>query len=306
MRRLLFALTLLTGCAVGPSEPLGPLRVSWQPPAAPRAVVVTVHGFNDRKAAFEDFGAHAAQHGVAVVAYDQPGFGARPDRGRWPEGDGLVAALAEQVRAARRRWPAAPVYLLGESMGAAVVTVAAARGAVAADGVVLVSPAVWGGDSLSPYYRRVLQVAALVYPSGVVTGRGLNILASDNIPMLRALGADPLYLPTARIDAIAGLVALMDDARELGPSLTLPRLVLTGQHDRIVPPVAINDFVANLEPAGCTAVTYLDGWHLLLRDLQRQRVWDDIVGWIGERRLPSGFGRACAPLEPLPVVATAG
>ena len=37
-------------------------------------------------------------------------------------------------------------------------------------------------------------------------------MASDNIEMLRALGADPLFIKATRVDAIAGLVELMDIA----------------------------------------------------------------------------------------------
>ena len=54
-------------------------------------------------------------------------------------------------------YPGRPVYLLGESIGAAVVMAAIASGAaLETDGVILSAPAVWGGDQLNPFYRATL------------------------------------------------------------------------------------------------------------------------------------------------------
>ena len=181
--------------------------------------MLALHGFNDRKAAFSEFGAYAAARGILVEAYDQPGFGARPDRGRWQGLEVLVAEAHARVRALRLRYPGLPVYVLGESMGAALVTVAFTEPtAPPVDGVILSAPAVWGGDALSPLYRRALTIAGLVAPWAKLTGGGLGIQASDNIPALIELGQDPLYIRETRIDAIVGLVEAMDQARDRAPT----------------------------------------------------------------------------------------
>lgn len=295
------ALPTLGACATAPAQSVvGPVTADWTPPAPPAAVIVALHGFNDRKAAFAELGAHAASRGVAVLAYDQPGFGAQPDRGRWAGEAALVGAAHDQVEGARARFPDTPIYVLGESMGAALATAAwAAPDAPPVDGLVLIAPAVWGGDDLGRLYRATLGLAALVVPGMELTGRGLDILASDNLAFLQGLGDDPLYLKSARVEAIAGLVELMDGARAAGPALTAPRLVLTGARDEVVPMQAMAHFTAGLDPDACTAATYIDGWHLLLGDLQRRRVFDDILGWVARRDLPSGLGRSCAYQDPL-------
>jgi hypothetical protein len=40
-------------------------------------------------------------------------------------------------------------------------------------------------------------------------------------------------------------------------------------------------------------IRYPDGWHLLLRDLQRRLVWQDIIAWIEDQPLPSGQESSC-------------
>jgi acylglycerol lipase len=296
-----FAALLLTlalaACAAGAPPPADPIRTpphrAWLPEQEPDAVLLAVHGFNDYSNAFADFGAYAAGRGVAVYAYDQGGFGANPDAGLWAGRDALVAALRRELDRLAEIHPRRPIYLLGESMGAAVVIAAQAEAPLDVEGTILSAPAVWGGDQLSPLYRATLWVAVLVAPGLTLTGENLDILPSDNIDMLRALGRDPLVIKATRIDAIAGLVALMDLAAASADEMQGPLLILRGARDEIVPPAAQAAMLEELTAEPCTEAFYAEGYHMLLRDLQRQVVWNDLIAWIRQEPLPSGLGRPC-------------
>jgi alpha-beta hydrolase superfamily lysophospholipase len=285
---------LVAGCSLPATDPATETIASWAPPVAPRAVIVALHGFNDYRAAFAEFGAHAAANGVLVEAYDQPGFGAHPARGSWAGTPELVGALDEAVLSAARRHPGLPVYVLGESMGAAVAMSAmgAAKPPPVA-GLILVAPAVWNGADLPASYLATLRILAGIAPTLRVSGRNLKRQASDNIEMLRALGRDPLVLRDTRLDGVAGLVELMLAGQEAAPGLHLPMLVLLGARDQIVPPQASRRFVATLPAATCSVATYLNGWHLLLRDHQRSNVFADILAWVDGRPLPSRLDHPC-------------
>jgi alpha-beta hydrolase superfamily lysophospholipase len=289
----------LLGCATGAPAPpvVAPHEVprrAWLPDAPPSAVILAVHGFNDYSNAFTDFGLFAAEHGIAVHAYDQRGFGTNPDAGRWPGTQALVDDLVRERERIGTLYPDVPVYLLGESMGAAVIIAAAAEDApLAADGIILSAPAVWGGDQLNDFYRATLWVMVHVAPGLELTGRGLKVTASDNIEMLRALGADPLFIKATRVDAIAGLVALMDTAASSVGALDGPLLVLGGARDEIVPPGAHLAMLGRLSAQPCTEIVYPDGYHMLLRDLQREVVWNDILAWIDRQAIPSDGAQAC-------------
>jgi acylglycerol lipase len=130
-------------------------------------------------------------------------------------------------------------------------------------------------------------------PGLELTGRGLKVMASDNIEMLRGLGADPLFIKTTRVDAIAGLVELMDIAASSVDRLNGPLLVLGGARDEIVPPGAHLSMLERLRAQQCTEIVYPDGWHMLLRDLQREVVWNDILAWIDQRVVASDAARPC-------------
>lgn len=305
----LLALFTLAGCTT-PTETEPTLLTSpswrhWQPdietasldqstdkstPAAvasPKAVVLALHGFNDYSNAFQDFARFASGQGIAVHAYDQRGFGANPDRGRWPGMERLTGDLRDRITALRRVYGDTPFYVLGESMGGAVAIVAATDGEpFDIDGLILSAPAVWGGKHMNLFYRFTLWIASGVAPAWKLTGSGLNILPSDNIEMLRALGADPLVIKGTRTDAIAGLVALMDRALVKAPELDLDLLLLIGEKDEIVPPGALDDFRDRLTTEKASDIRYPDGYHMLLRDLQREKVFEDVTDWI-DRQAPA-------------------
>jgi acylglycerol lipase len=279
-----------------------PLR-RWLPAGPVKAVILALHGFGDYSHGFAIPAKAWARDGIATYAYDQRGFGAAPERGLWPGEGRLVADAIVASHILRRAYPGRPLYLLGESMGGAVAILAASGGETGirpgrggampkadVDGVILSAPAVWGRQAMDFWPKAALFVAVRLVPDMVLTGRGLRIQASDNLPMLRALAKDPLVEKGARVDTIYGLVNLMSDALVAAPRLTAPTLLMYGAHDQIVPPVAIRDFAARLPARPRDRLAYYpDGYHLLLRDLDGAVVAGDVASWISDRRaaLPS-------------------
>ena len=120
----------------------------------------------------------------------------------------------------------------------------------------------------------------------------VRIVPSDNLPMLRALNADPMVIKTARSDTLNGLVDLMSQALAAAPHFTATSLLLYGERDQIVPRAPVERFVASL-PRGAEArqrlALYPHGYHLLTRDIEGPHVVADIVAWIEDKSaaLPS-------------------
>jgi acylglycerol lipase len=273
-----------------------PVQV-WGPPAddaRPRAVIVGVHGFNDHLNTFAAAGSWWADHGILTYAYDQRGFGAAPEPGTWPGQKRMVRDLESVVAAVRDRHSEIPVFLHGNSMGGAVVLLALSEQQPGSDmasvrGASLTAPAVWGGSEMNPVYRIALWIAAHTVPSQSVTGRGLGILPSDNIEMLRALGRDPLVIKETRIDSLYGLVGLMGAAQRASEHAKGPLLVLYGAKDWIIPRRPTAAMTAKLTESA-RFVVYPAGYHMLLRDLQAQTVWRDIAAWIDDMAAPFPSG----------------
>lgn len=286
-----------------------PLR-RWGPMANPRAVVLALHGFNDYSRAFTDPARAFAAARITTYAYDQRGFGKAPHKGAWSSVDGMTDDLRAAVRLIRAAHPGVPFYIVGESMGAAVVLAAMNqdRPKPLADGYVLSAPAVWG-RRVMPWWQRIgLEILAHTVPLFHVTGQGFNRTPSDNIDMLRKLGRDPLVIKYTRIDALYGLVDLMDAALDAAPRLPGNTLILLGQKEDIVPNEAMQALLAALPKEKCVRVVrYRSGYHMLLRDLKADIVLRDLVAWMNDpaAALPSGADHAANSSVP-PVIQGSG
>jgi alpha-beta hydrolase superfamily lysophospholipase len=267
-----------------------PLR-SWLPAGKPKAVIVGLHGMNDYSKSFAMPARRWQMQGIATYAYDQRGFGNTPQRGVWPGIDRMVGDFATVVALVRRRHPGVPVYASGTSMGGGVVLAAMARAdAPKLDGIILEAPAVWSRATMPIYYNATLWVAAHTIPQFQLTGREVRRIASDNRAVLLDLGRDPYVLKGARVDAIYGVVDLMDAAYAAAAQVKVPVLLLYGEKDQIIPKAPI-EAVAKRLPDGLKRVAlYEHGWHLLYRDLQAETVHRDVAAWIADRAapLPSG------------------
>lgn len=258
----------------------------------PKAIIVALHGMSDYSEAFDMPGPFWADHGITTFAYDQRGFGAAPDPGIWAGGDAMRRDLSDFVDAVHARYPGVPVYALGESMGGAVVLSSLAAGnPPRIAGAILCAPAVWSREDMPLSYRAALWLAAHTVPWLHVSGEGLHIWPSDNIPMLRKLARDPLYQHSARADQVYGLVNLMDAARKAPGHLSDPPpiLFLYGAKDQVIPKAPTRETIAAL---GNNAAVHRfpNGYHMLLRDLDAKTVWMRIERWIMARdaRHPPG------------------
>ncbi|MDR3536230.1 MAG: alpha/beta fold hydrolase [Acetobacteraceae bacterium] len=270
---------------------------AWLPGGDPWAVVLALHGMNDSRDAWEYPAPEITFAGVAMFSPDQRGFGATDTRGYWPGADGMANDARTMVGLLRARYPHVRLYLMGESMGGAVLMQLATQpNPPPVDGYIVIAPAVWGRAEMNVFLRASLWVASNTVPGLRLTGAGIvRVTASDNRPALRRLSNDPLTIHGTRVDAVRGLVDLMDDALAAAPRFHARSLFLYGGHDELIPPRATAATWRALPP-GPVRAFYPEGYHLLLRDIDRITPIDDILAWMRDPAmpLPSGADRAAA------------
>ena len=273
----------------GTKLPLRRWDAEGQDQAKPRAVIVALHGMSDYSNAFAMPARVWAKLGITTLAYDQRGFGAGDRPGIWAGADAMRADLQDAISAARARYPGAPVFALGESMGGAVVlTALASDSPPAVDGVILVAPAVWSRSDMPLTYRAALFLAAHLLPGMILSNTAashvVTITPSDNIEMLQALSRDPLFQKKTRTDTLFGLVNLMDEARTAPERIkhAPPILFLYGANDQIIPAKPTQAVIEGLG-AKAKVQRYEHGYHMLLRDLEGEQVDRDIADWMFSR-----------------------
>ena len=307
----MLAALLVSGCAGpdGRSAPLGELRIpvsasastvkegrkdhtvgngaasialsEWPEDGELRGVILAVHGYGDHgTSTFEVAAKDWTPLGIRTYAYDQRGFGRNPSNSDWPGSDALIDDLAKVTDLIQKKHPEVSLTLVGHSMGGGVIAAALGEGRVKPDRAVLLAPALWGGENLSPFLRAVAHTANLFFPNKRWTGDGIvSIQASDNIEMLRGLGRDPLYVRNPSSREFVGLIRIMDRAVSSAPNVTTPILVAYGANDEVVPEEPIQ--AAFEKFSGPKEYQKIEtGWHMLLRDLEGKVVRDLVADFV--------------------------
>jgi alpha-beta hydrolase superfamily lysophospholipase len=267
----------------------------WLPDTPARAVVLALHGFNDFHQSHAPLASRLADNGVAVYAYDQRGFGDTPQAGIWPGTDRLVSDTRTMIRLLRQRYPERPLYLLGESMGVAVAIIAATTIPIPdLDGLILQAPAVWGRE-IQPWYQRLgLWLGVRITPGLELDAAWVDAEPTDDPQWRDYWAGHPLVRQESRIDTLAGVSELMDQALSASGWITLPTLILYGGRDEIIPAEAVCHMLYRLPSVQANHLAfayYPEGWHFLTRDSRSGETRRDIVAWVRDpsAELPSGL-----------------
>ncbi len=236
-----------------------PFRL-W-PAKNPRALVLLLHGALDYCGAFDELGPQFARRRLSALAIDQRGFGATSTRGRWVGRDRMIRDVIEAVIFLRMRYGCdLPVFVVGESMGAAVAILSAVRAPdLDLEGLVLAAP-----GAVSGLWRRVV---------GSLVTRLFNFIR---------LLTDPMVLRQIRPATLVGLFKLSNSAVDDAHHVRMPVLTMVGERDDILRLGCIRRLHDGL--AGEKQWAYFPGApHLLLHWKNNDRVVQLVLDWIDDR-----------------------
>lgn len=258
-----------------------------------KAVLLAVHGFNDYSKAYNDVAPQFAENGILTYAYDQRGYGKTDKHGIWPGAKNLRRDFKTVFSLLKEKHPDIPFYVMGESMGGAIVT--SSLLSVPEDqieGVILVAPAYWGKELMSWLQSSSLWVLSHSFPWVKLSSKLMRTKPTDNPEALSAYENDPYVINSSRIDALYGVTNVMNDAWTYLPNFKHKALFLYGRHEEVLPASIIPEVYKRLPEEAShkqTKMYYPKGFHMLLRDLQGDVVIKDIISWVkdSEKTLPS-------------------
>lgn len=277
---------------------------TYLPPdsSAPRAAVLFIHGFAEHVGRHEHAHRVWAQRGLAVVTFDQRGFGrtALSKHEGWRGETYGKTSHREQiediewfVRYVGKRWEGTPVFLAGQSMGGALALSFPTQARAPPDpsttarlaGVLACSPLLRQTAPVPRLMRRVGGAAANVLPwmafPAVVPVEDL----SHDSAMNEATDHDPLIRKQGTLRGLADMFNRGEDVVERGYRRwprELPVLVIHGTADKVTSPQASQEFVEKLDASDKKLSLIEGGFHELTHepDGVKERFWDECVKWI--------------------------
>ena len=256
----------------------------WLPDADPVAALVISHGFGEHSERYAGFAEAAVSAGVAVHAYDHRGHGLSQGR------RGHVRSLSEyredlhsMIGSVSVAYAGRPLFLWGHSMGSLIALDYAIRRPESLRGVIT------SGVGLEP--------AGVATRTVVMTARFFSTIW-PTFPLNVPLNSDMLsrderviaeYNEDERVhgDATARWAVSMLDAidwiKTHASDLQLPLLMQHGGADAINLPSGSENFIAAVTIADKTLIIYPGSRHEPHNDFDRDKMANDLVGWISER-----------------------
>lgn len=322
-----FALLLLmlapAGCStITPSGGRGELRkdewdsydgktMPWQSWAAssgvkPRGVVIAVHGLSGAKSDFWFLGQELPKHGYTVYAYDLRGQGNDPvvaERGDISGQDAWKRDLATFHALVKRRHLKTPVFWYGESLGSLIALHTAADllgNRADPKAVILASPVAGLRQTISGFQRFLLETAARLSPRTRYTLGELAGVDEKKIQVTSKsthggqMAVTPHHVSAFSLRLLTTVGGMLDENPGAARRLRMPVLFVASPNDVLSSADQIQTLFARVRSRDKRLLWYSRSYHLLLHDVQRAEVVNDVAKWL-DRQVRALEHRASMP-----------
>jgi len=266
----------------------------WKSEKESSDIIIAVHGYNDYSNAFQIPGTFLSTYNIDTIAFDLRGFGINEDNGNWFHLKFHLEDLKFTINKIKKNNPNKNIYLLGESMGGAIVLSLIQRNKILPiKGVILVAPAIWNFSN-SNYWKSIpLRIFSKLFPDLKVSGKTIiKVQASNNHNMLEELSNDKLFIHKPNLRSLQGVIDLMDesfvDAQKYFNKPTYNTLILVPLIDEIVPRKPLIEILNNKKLINnlnhkIHIGLYKDSYHMILRDINGDEITKDIKDWVYDK-----------------------
>jgi acylglycerol lipase len=270
---------------------------AWMPAdgAKPRAVVIAIHGLSGAASDFWYLGERLSREGIAVYGYELRGQGNDPNadqRGDIQSAKQWRRDLETFHQLVRKRHPGKKVFWYGESLGSLIALhTAAARLSLSPDpdGVILASPIAGLRVAVSDFRKWLLLTASNLAPSQRYTLGELSGADESKIRVTSStthggqMAVTSHHVTDFTLRLLGEMGRMMDRGPDAARNLTLPVLFLASPNDVISSPDQVQSLFSQIRAPKKELHWYSRSYHLLLHDVQRESVADDVLRWIAKR-----------------------
>uniref|UniRef100_A0A8D2H4D9 Monoglyceride lipase n=1 Tax=Urocitellus parryii TaxID=9999 RepID=A0A8D2H4D9_UROPR len=267
-----------------------------------RALVFVSHGAGEHCGRYDELAQMLMGLDILVFAHDHVGHGQS-------EGERMVVSdfhvfvrdVLQHVDVMQKDYPSLPVFLLGHSMGGAIVILTAAERPGHFSGMVLISPLVLANpESATTFKVLAAKVLNLVLPNMSLGPIDSSVL-SRNKTEVELYDSDPLIC-RAGLKVCFGIQLLNAVSRveRALPKLTLPFLLLQGSADRLCDSRGAYLLMESAKSQDKTLKIYEGAYHVLHKELPEvtNSVFHEINMWVSQRitmAVPRGVPRGSPP-----------
>jgi alpha-beta hydrolase superfamily lysophospholipase len=253
----------------------------WAPDKNPKAVVCLVHGLGEHSGRYAHVGAAFAQAGYALLGFDLRGHGkSGGPRGHAPSAEAFFKDIEDFVRAAGERYPAAPRFLYGHSLGGLLTLSYAVTHKVEVKGLIVSSPGLRTAIHEQKTKLMLAKILGSLAPTITLPSELVAAHISRDPEVVKAYVNDPLVHDKITTGfGRAGLV-ITELAFQHASELKVPLLLAYCTDDKIAFPRGSEEF-AKLAPQERVTLKRYEGlYHEPHNEPEKAQVLKDYIQWL--------------------------
>lgn len=262
-------------------------RIAYKKWVAPQCElgrnILAMHGLGSYVESFEHLGTFLSEHGSNVFAIEMRGFGHWPYENKWGYADLEHITRDMQyfiTHVIKREYPRFTLVLLGDSLGCLLASEYLRSYPSTFEAVILSSPFFLAGYlRLAVYPLMLLNVIAPKCRIQIV--RDLSKLTNDieYVDFDTKLGIGAKWFTS---ELLYRVLRLSDSTVKylLTEGLQCPLLITIGQRDIVANEKVIQKIVPKIKAKPLMYKVYQDGHHLLINDLEQQKVFTDMLDFM--------------------------
>jgi len=255
------------------------------PAAQTKAVLLLVHGMGahtDRWNFLADF---FAAKGYPSYGLELKGFGSTPDR---PRGhvDSLNVYYQDILRLleiVKKENPGKKVFLIAESMGGLIAFMTACLYPDAFAGQALIAPGFANGMKFPISAYLTLVGLYLFNPKKTLDMPFTAAMCTRDTAYQKVMDNNPDEHRKASLKLLMEILFAQLKAPQLANHLTTPSLFLIPGKDYLVDEKPARKLFDKLPLKDKTKIEYPEMYHALSIDLEREKVFNNILGWLDKR-----------------------
>ncbi len=254
------------------------------PASQPKAVLILIHGLCGQSNRWEVLADFFQQNNISSYAIDLKGFGETKGLpGHIDSFDKYLADIRSLYDIIHTENRHCPIFLLGESMGALISFLAAARAPELFDGLICISPA----------FKSKLKFTALnflhIFLSLIYNPKKQfrvpfesRMFTRDTVSQER-IEADYREHRLVSSKLLFNILIAQKQCETQKDKLKTPVLFLLAGKDLMVDTKTSEKFFSNLAIPDKGIIVYPDMYHALSIDLGKEKVFGDILSWIKQK-----------------------
>ncbi|MCX5715704.1 MAG: lysophospholipase [Candidatus Omnitrophica bacterium] len=252
---------------------------------SPKAVFLLVHGLGGHSGRWEflaDFFLHYERSSYAI---ELKGFGETKDlRGHIDSFDTYLKDIVSLHEIIKRENSGAKIFLLGESMGALISFLTAAKNPNLFNGLICISPAF--KSRLKFGFLGYLKIFTLliINPKKRVSVPFNSMMCTRDVKYQKLMDNDSREYRLATPRLLLNIALAGRQATAIKDNIRTPVLFLVaGEYDRLIDPAAAQNIFGGLQASGKEMIRYPQMCHALSIDLDKEKVFGDILKWVEKR-----------------------